>query len=203
MPYMNLVNRKNYYYLSHSFRAKGRVVYREKYIGKEIPSDIEAIKDKFLRECMGEELFKKLSKIKNNFQKEWRHYPESIKKEILIDFSIEFTYNTNAIEGSTITLEDTENIIRRKIAPNKPLGDVQETINHSKVFFNVLNEKEELSAKKLLQWHKEIFCDSKPDIAGMFRDYLVKVGNYIAPDWQDLEKLIKEFFLWYSKNKKI
>src|SRR3989338_7716975 len=169
---MNLIKRKNYYYLSHSFRAKGRVIHRERYIGKEIPSNIEAIKEKFLRECMQEDLFKKLNKIKKNFQNEWTHYPESIKKEILIDFSIEFTYNTNAIEGSTITLQETEDIIKRKIAPNKPLRDVQETINHSKVFFKVLNTKKEMSIKDILQWHKEIFLDTKPDIAGKFREFL-------------------------------
>ncbi|MBI2523571.1 Fic family protein [Candidatus Woesearchaeota archaeon] len=199
---MNLVKRKNYYYLSYSFRSKGRVIHRERYIGKEIPENIEAIKEKFLRECMREDLFKKLNKIKKNFQKEWVHYPDSIKKEILIDFSIEFTYNTNAIEGSTLTLEETEYIIKRKISPNKPLRDVQETINHSKVFFDMLNEKEELSYKKLLQWHKEIFCDTKLDIAGKIRDYLVKIGDYIAPDWQDLDKLIRGFFKWHADNKK-
>ena len=86
---MNLTKRKNYYYLSHSFRAKGRVIHRERYIGREIPENIEAIKEKFLRECMQEDLFKKLNKIKKNFQNEWTHYPESIKKEILIGIFFE------------------------------------------------------------------------------------------------------------------
>ena len=55
----------------------------------------------------------------------------------------------------------------------------------------------------LLKWHKEIFSDTKPDIAGRFRDYLVRVGNYRAPDWQDVNKLMKEFFEWYNKNKRV
>ena len=55
----------------------------------------------------------------------------------------------------------------------------------------------------LVKWHKDIFSNTKPDIAGRFRDYLVKVGNYRAPDWQDIKKLMKEFFEWYSKNKKV
>ena len=154
---MKLINRGNYYYLSNSFRAKGKVVYRERYIGKETPGNIEEMKENLLRECMQEDLFKRLNQIKKNFQKEWKRYPESIKKEMLVDLSIEFTYNTNAIEGSTVTLEETEGIIRRKIAPNRPIRDIQETISHSKVFFKALNEKEELSLKKILQWHKEIF----------------------------------------------
>lgn len=199
---MKVVKHKNYYYLAHSFRADGKVIHREKYLGKELPKNLEDIKGAFLRECM-QATFKKLAVIRKNFRKEWKKYPESIKKEILIDLSISFTYNTNAIEGSTITLHETEDIIKRKISPNKPLRDVQETINHSKTFFKAINEKSELSADMLLKWHKEIFSDTKPDIAGRFRDYLVKVGNYRAPDWHDINKLMKEFFEWYSKNKDI
>lgn len=200
---MNLVKHKDYYYLACSFRKEGKVVHREKYIGKGIPKNIEEIKEKFLRECMEESIIKKLKVIKKGFLKEWKTYPKSVKKEMLIDLSINFTYNTNAIEGSTITLHETEEIIRKKIAPNKPLKDIQEIINHSKIFFGVLNAKKDISVRDILQWHKGIFLDTKPDIAGKFRDYLVKVGVYKAPDWQDLGSLIKDFFLWYNKNKRI
>ena len=200
---MNIVKHKYYYYLAHSFRKDGKVVHREKYLGKKIPENIEEIKEKLMRECMEESVIKKLNSIRKNFLKEWKTYPESVKKEQLIDLSINFTYNTNAIEGSTITLHETEDIIKRKIGPNKPLRDVLETISHSKVFFKILNSKKEFSVKDILQWHQEIFLDTKPDIAGKFRDYLVRVGDYKAPDWQEIDKLIKEFFFWYNKNKKI
>ena len=200
---MNIIKHKDYYYLAHSFRKEGKVVHREMYLGKKIPENIDGIKEKFMRKCMEEGVIKKLNSIKRSFLKEWKKYPESVKKEMLIDLSINFTYNTNAIEGSTITLHETEDIIRRKIAPNKPLRDVQETINHSKVFFKVLNTKKELSVNDILLWHKEIFSDTKADIAGKFRDYLVRVGDYRAPDWQEINKLIKEFFLWHNRNKKI
>ena len=200
-PIMNLIKRKDYYYLAHSFRKEGRVVYRERYLGKVIPDKIEDIKDVFLHDCMQEGVIKKLKAIKRNFRKEWKRYPNSVKKEMLIDLSISFTYNTNAIEGSTITHQETEDIIRNRISPNKPIRDVQETINHSKVFFEVLNEKKELSKNLMLKWHWDVFKDTKHDIAGKIRDYLVRVGNYAAPDWQDLNTLIKQFFEWYYKNK--
>ena len=199
---MNVIKHKDYYYLAHSFRKEGKVVHREKYLGKKIPSNIEELKEHFLRECMQQGVIKKINSIRKKFRIEWKRYPESVKKEMLIDLSINFTYNTNAIEGSTITLHETEEIIRNKIAPNKPLRDVQETINHSKVFFKLLNQKKDISAKEILQWHKEIFLDTKPDIAGKFRDYLVRVGDYRAPDWQELQDLINEFFLWHKKNNK-
>ncbi len=161
------------------------------------------MKEEFLRKCLAEEAFKKLDRIKNNFANEWSRYPESIKKKSLTDFAIDFTYNTNAIEGSTLTLEDTEEVIRHKIAPNKPLADVQETLNHARIFFAVFNEKKDINPSMLLQWHMGVFKDTKPDIAGQLRGYLVRVGDYRAPDWHDLPQLMREFFAFYEKNKNI
>ena len=201
---MNIIKRKNFYYLGHSFRKDGKVTHREKYLGKEVPKNIEEIKEEFLRKCMKEDLFKKLREIKDNFRKEWKRYPESIKKEMILDLAVDFTYNTNAIEGSTINHDETEDIIKRRISPNKPVRDVEETINHAKTFFKVLEERKDLSLSLLLAWHKEIFKQTKEDIAGRLRDYHVKVGMfYRAPDWQDLNKLMKDFFVWYNKNKKL
>lgn len=200
---MEIMKRGNFYYLTYSFRKRGKVVNRKKYLGLEIPKNIEAIKQQFLEQCFKEDLFIKLKKIKNAYAQEWKRLPESIKKQRLIDFSIDFTYNSNAIEGSKITKEETENIIVRKIAPNKSLSDVQETINHSHVFFETIQEKKQLSESILKEWHEKLFKETKPDIAGKWREYLVRVGIYRAPDWQDVPKLMRQFFLFYKKNKEI
>ena len=55
----------------------------------------------------------------------------------------------------------------------------------------MLEKKESFNEDLLLNWHKEIFGETKPDIAGKYRDYLVRVGNYRAPDWQNIKKLMK------------
>ncbi len=199
---MNINERKGFYYLGHTFRKGGKVTYREKYLGKEIPANIEEIKESLLRRVLQEDAFIKLNKIKKNFSAQWKRYPESIKKKILLDFSIDFTYNTNAIEGSTITKEETDEILKDKISPHKSLRDIQETIAHSKVFFEALQEKK-LSERVVLTWHRELFSETKKDIAGKYRDYLVRVGEYRAPDWQGVPALMKEFFSWRSKAKKM
>src|SRR3989344_6935222 len=113
---------KEYFYLQYSFRGDGKVITKEKYLGKEIPKDIEHLKVK-LQEESKQELYKKLESIKKNFQEEWKKYPKSIKAKEMEEIAIAFTYNTNAIEGSTITLEEAREIIHDKIAPNKPLRD--------------------------------------------------------------------------------
>lgn len=200
---MKIIKRKDYLYLAHSFRSGKGVLYRERYLGRQVPEGIEDIKESFLRKCMQESLFKRLNLIQKNFRKEWKRYPESIKRKILIDFSVSFTYNTNAIEGSTVTFEETEDIIKRKISPNRPINEVRETISHSKVFFEALNETKQLSLALLLRWHNGLFSETKPDIAGNVRDYHVRVGDYRAPDWQDLKGLLKGFFGWIEKSSRV
>lgn len=200
---MEVIQTNGFYYLSNSFRKEGIVVNRKKYLGKKIPEDVEQLKEKFLEQCLHEHIFIKLKTIQRNHAKEWKTLPESIKKKRLIQLSIDFTYNSNAIEGSTITKKETEDIIEYHLSPAKPIADVQETIAHSKVFFHVLQEKKELSESLLVQWHQDLFQQTKPDIAGKYREYLVCVGSYRAPDWQDVPSLMKRLLLLYHQQKKI
>ena len=44
---MNIIKQVDFYYLAHSFRKSRKVVHREKYLGKQVPPDIEAIKRRF------------------------------------------------------------------------------------------------------------------------------------------------------------
>ncbi len=192
---------KEYFYLRYSYRIGKQIINNEKYLGKKIPPDIEQIK-KQVQKSLKKDLYKKLERIKENFQKEWQRIPESAKKKELEEISIAFTYNTNAIEGSTITLEETREIIHDKISPNKPLRDIKETEAHSKIFLKMLEKKEKISDKLFLEWHKNIFNETKQDIAGKYRDYLVRVGDYIASDWQDINKLINRLFKFIKESEK-
>lgn len=182
---------KEYYYIQNSIRKGKKVITKEYYVGKTVPKDINQIMQKIDHESK-KELYKKLERIKFNFQNEWKKLPESVKEHEKEEISIAFTYNTNAIEGSTITLYEAREIIKDDISPHKPIRDVKETESHSYVFLKILDSKEAISIKNILKWHKEIFGESKHDIAGDFRKYLVRVGNYVAPDWQDVNKLMIE-----------
>lgn len=203
---MRIIKRKKgneeYFYLQHSFRKKGKIITKEKYLGKEIPKNMEELKKELAREQKAE-LISKLERIRENFQKEWKSIPESAKKKEMEEISIAFTYNTNAIEGSTITLEEAREIIHDKIAPNKPLRDIRETESHSEAFLKMIDKKEKITNGLLLKWHMEIFGETKSDLAGRYRDYLVRVGPYIAPDWQEIKRLMNSLLEFISENSKM
>ena len=202
---MRIIKRKkgnqNYFYLKHSFRKGKKVITKEKYLGTEIPKNVEKIKLDFEKQFKNE-LYSKLENIRKNFQEEWKKLPETVKKKEKEEVAIAFTYNTNAIEGSTITLEESREIIHDKISPNKPLRDVKETESHSKVFLEMLDNEEKISNELLLNWHQKIFGESKSDISGKYREYLVRIGGYLAPDWQDVKKLMNELIDFINENEK-
>jgi len=190
---MRIINKNGFNYLKHSFRENGKVITKEKYLGKKIPKNIEELTDTLQKESK-KTLYQKLEKIKSNFQKEWARMPKSAKQREKEEIAIAFTYNTNAIEGSTITLEETREIIVDKTAPNKSLKDIRETEAHFKVFLEMLDNKEKLSKELILRWHKQLFEETKPDISGRYRDFQVRVGVYRAPDWQDVKELMRNLF---------
>ena len=197
---MRIIKRKSYYYIQHSYRKGNKVITLERYLGKTIPEDIEGIKQEILQKEK-KEVYNKLGKIKISFQEEWKKIPDSVKEKELEEIAIAFTYNTNAIEGSTITLEEVREIIEDKISPNKPIRDVKEAEYHAKVFLEMIKKKEKMSNKLLLTWHKQIFGETKQDIAGKYRDYLVRVGNHRAPDWQEVIKLMNQLIKFINKSK--
>lgn len=197
---MRVIKRKNSYYLQHSFRKNGKTITKEKYLSLQVPEDIEQIKEDLLSECRKEAFYELFDKIKEKFQTEWKRMPASIKDKMIEEYSINLTYNTNAIEGSTISEEETREIVSHGNAPAKPIRDIKETEKHALLFKELLSQKQELTKKTLLNWHNRLFSETKPDMAGRFRDYMVRVGDYRAPDWQDVEKMMKEFFK-FCKNK--
>ena len=92
-------------------------------------------------------------------------------------------------------------IIQNKIAPNKPIRDIKETEMHSKVFLDLLKKKEKITNKLLLKWHKEIFGETKSDIAGKYRDYSVRVGSYVAPPWKEIKFTMNQIIEFANKSR--
>ena len=66
---MRVIKRKKgnieYFYLQHSFRKGKKVITKEKYLGKEIPKNIENVKKELIQERK-KDLYKRIEKIKEN-----------------------------------------------------------------------------------------------------------------------------------------
>lgn len=198
------IRNKEYYYIEHSLKIKDKVRKKEKYLGTNIPEDIEYIKSEFFKEVFKEKWLKKLETIKDRFSKEFRSMPASAKEKYIKNFMIKFTYDTNRIEGNTLTLKETAKLLEEGIAPKgKLLDDIKETESHKRVFYEMLNYKKDLNLNLVLDWHKELFKGTKPDVAGIIRKYSVGVARSKVefPLYSVLDTLLKEFFKWYKEER--
>jgi len=197
------VEGNSYFYLEHSFRKNGKVEKKELYLGKEVPKEIEKIKKEFISEIYNETWLNQLDKIKENYSKEQKKTPASAKEKEVENFMVKFTYNTQKIEGSKLTLRDTANLLEKGETPKKPLRDIKEAEAHKKVFYEMLNYRKELNLQIVLQWNKMLLSETKPDVARKIRTHGVTISRskFIPPLAIELEILLKEFFDWYNKNK--
>jgi len=199
-----VIREQEYYYLEHTFREKDAVKKKTIYLGKTVPKDVEKMKREFLTEIYKKKWLLSIDKIKENHAKEMKSMPESLKEKYMETFAIKFTYDTQRIEGSKLTLKETADLLERGITPKaKPLSDSKEAEAHKKVFSLVLEYEKDLSLQVVLYWHKNLFEDTKPDIAGKIREHQVAISGsrFMPPFPAEIYPMINEFFRWYSNTK--
>lgn len=198
------VGTKSYYYLEHAIRTERGVTTKEKYLGTKIPDKIEELKSRFLSEIYKERWYPQLDKIKANFSKEQQKTPQSVVAKQVQSFSVKFTYDTSRIEGSKLTYRETADLLERGLTPrSKPVKDIKEAEAHEKLFYEILNYKKELTLQTILYWHKKFFDGTKPDMAGILREYQVAISGskFMPPSPIEVPILLNEFFKWYNKNR--
>ncbi len=198
------IGNQAYYYLEHTSRLNSRILKKEIYLGKSIPENIEELKRNFISEIHKEKWHFLLEKIKKGFSKEEKIMPKSAKEKEIETFMIKFTYNTQRIEGSRLTLKETANFLEKGITPkDKPNDDVKEAEAHRDLFYKMLQHKKDLSFQTILHWHKILFQATKSDIAGKIRKHQVAISRskFIPPFPAEIDLLLRDFFEWYKKKK--
>lgn len=107
----------------------------------------------------------------------------------------EQVYNSNAIENSTLTLEETEKILQ-KIELNRYISERElfEAKNLAQVV-SVIETKaqaQELNLEMICQLHEMLLLNIRNEVAGRLRvmNEHVRVGSYIAPAPDQLKELL-------------
>ncbi len=116
----------------------------------------------------------------------------------------ENVYNSNAIENSTLTLKETEKILlEQELAREVSVREVFEAKNLARVIeYKRNNNQEQLTKKLILFFHQMLIGGIDDSVAGRFRkkgEY-VRVGTYIAPAPEHVERMMEELLLEYSSD---
>ena len=197
------IGNNTYYYLEHTARVQGSVIKEEVYLGKKIPENVEELKEKLLTKIHNDKWYQILDRIRDNYAGEARLMPPSYRKKEEEIFAVNFTYHTQRIEGSTLSLRETADLLERGTTPKgRPVGDVKEAEAHRKLFYEILRHKKDLSLNDVLWWHRELFRETKPDIAGKIRKTRVGIsGSKFAPPLPvEVYPMLQDFFDWYKGN---
>ena len=93
------------------------------------------------------------------------------------EFTVEYTYNSNSIEGNARTLRETDLVLRGLTIDQKPLKDHMEAVGHKEAFDYVrelVKEKAPLTESIIKQVHYLVLADKKDD-RGVYRRVPVRI----------------------------
>ncbi|MDY4213127.1 MAG: Fic family protein [Eubacteriales bacterium] len=93
------------------------------------------------------------------------------------EFIVEYTYNSNAIEGNTLTLRETDLVLRGLTIDQKPLKDHMEAVGHKEAFEYVselVKDNVPVSENVIKQIHFLVLADKKDD-RGVYRRVPVRI----------------------------
>jgi len=212
------------YYLAHSFREGGKVNKIRVYLGSNVAIHIIQQRQEKATELLKQQLnsFKIIrSPINYKFSKREESLIKKLKLKTRLKvihlsesdwerFTQLFTYNTNAIEGSTITQEEVFDILQENKWPfSKPKEDISEAYGVAEAIKYIRKSREHISLALMLKLHEIIFHNSKT-FAGKFREKGVEVGIrdgtgnivHLGAPSSRVAGLLGELVKWYNQNKK-
>ncbi|MFD2036650.1 Fic family protein [Belliella marina] len=122
-------------------------------------------------------------------------------------FNIAYTFESNRIEGNTLTLQETHLVVNEGITiGGKSMREHLEAVNHSEAIDYIeglVKSEIDFSKRVLLDLHYLILKGIDKDNAGRYRKVPVRISgsSHVPPQPYLLEKLMEEYFIHYENNK--
>jgi Fic family protein len=122
-------------------------------------------------------------------------------------FELEYTYESNRIEGNTLTLQETALVVEKGLTiGGKTLQEHLEAINHTHALDYVkelVQDKTDFTETILLNIHKLILQSIDNGNAGTYRKVQVMISGakHIPPQPYLVQKEMETLFIWYNKHK--
>ncbi len=121
---------------------------------------------------------------------------------------LEYTFESNRIEGNTLTLRETDLVINEGLTVSgKSMREHLEAINHHEAIAyikHLIDSRTSLNEREVLSIHNLILRGIHPDDAGRYRrvQVMIKGSSHMPPQPFMVAKEMEDFFIWYGTNKK-
>ncbi len=170
--------------------------------GWKIPADAQKPADGRyrLRESILAQIERKKAELDNK-----RPLTEGELERLREEFVVEYTYNSNAIEGNTLTLQETSLVLQGLTVDRKPLKDHMEAVGHKEAFdfvCELVKENAPISESIIKQIHYLVLADKKDD-RGVYRRVPVRImGAHHEPVQPYLiQPKMEQLLLDYAESK--
>jgi len=150
--------------------------------------------------------FSHLDSLKNKLDL-YRPLPKDIVQNLREDLIVRWTFNSNAIEGNTLTLQETKVALEGITIGGKNLREHFEAINHKEaiLFVEQLTQKNELLNEYDIKAIHSLILKNIDDLnKGKYRDInvLISGATHKPPLAIDVPHKMKEFIQWYKQEHK-
>lgn len=135
----------------------------------------------------------------------FRPLSENLAKSLHEKLVVEWTYNSNAIEGNTLTMSETKVVLEGITIGGKSVVEHLEAINHREAILfieDLVLEKEELTEWNLKNIHSLILKEIDNKNAGKYRkeNILISGAKHLPPKHFELDYLMQKLIIEYNQN---
>lgn len=144
--------------------------------------------------------------LKNNWQ-EKKPLNQTQLRKLKEYFAIKYTFDSNRIEGNTLTLQETQLVVNEGVTiGGKSMREHLEAINHTEAVdfvADMLVGKEDINKRNLLEIHRLILKSIDSENAGVYRKVPVRISGsaHTPPQPYLIEKMMEDFFYHYERQK--
>lgn len=129
--------------------------------------------------------------------------PLSLQRDIAEDFKLRYTYDSNAIEGNTLTLHETKVVLEGVTIGGKTLREHLEVINHAEAIeyiMDLVKNSVPISEYQIKSIHNLILKGIDSANAGVYRSVDVRISgaNHIPPQPFLIQSEMDRFMQWYE-----
>jgi Fic family protein len=138
-----------------------------------------------------------------------RPLPSNLVNKLREQFSLEMNYNSNAIEGNTLTMRETMLVLQEGITiKNKSLKDHLEVKNQAQAIdylYTLVDNKAPITEHLIRNIQSIIIQNTDKTIAGSYRDHDVRISgsNHTPPSAFEIRGSMKDLINWFQKNETI
>ncbi len=146
--------------------------------------------------------FDEVDSLKNELDSK-RPIPKETLKSLRESINLEWTYNSNGIEGNTLTLRETQVVLEGITVGGKSIKEHLEAINHEKAILfldDLVKDNEPISEWNIKNIHQLILKDIDNENAGRYRkeNVTIKGATHIPPDYLKVPELMEKLILTYN-----